>query len=515
MRVTASMMKNNMLINHNRHMRNVDTLWQQFSTTRRIQRPSDNPLIAARHMKFQANIRANEDFQRNVENALGWMDVTDAALDGVLRYLMDGIRDTINRSANDFNALDDRQALAVQLRHLKEQIGHQMNAQFAGRHVFAGLRTNQPPVFTQHQPNVSFEITQHFTLENIERTRSLQIFPPRSELVDPDDPSLGYRLELPTTHEIHILKLAYNHVDTFNGLENGPPMLRITAADGSVFDANDPMANDVLTFSKNDRGAYGPIAPGTVHFIRETGELIFYSGDVTGGAGSDLFPVSVTYNKSNFQRGELNPIVHFETRLLYAPPGHTLFDQHMIGQFFNMERQDLIYEFSTHTTIPVNTLAKNVLTDKLFADLTRLVDFMDSIQPTSAEQLRALYEAPPFNLTGIDLQNAIYSHQADENSFINNVINDRFNNMLFLIDRHAAGIRQELTDLGSRGRRLELFQNRLEQDEGSLERLYTHNIAVDMARITSLMATAEAQLMAAALIGRNIINVTLANFLDV
>ena len=512
MRVTSSMMTNNMMLNVNRNMRNLFQLEMQFSSTRRINVPSDNPLIAARHLKFRNNITANEDFQRNVENALAWMDVTESALDGVLQTLLNEIRDVINRAHNDPNPLSARNVLIEQMNHLTNQIGHQMNTRFAGRYVFSGLRTDQPPVFTQDQQHLSYRITQNFSLGDVERTKSLQVI----------QPSVDTPPGVPRVHDpIHRLKLAFTNVDLAPITDPLHP--DFVAGDAPAMGPNititgSPPGNTnfiVRMRSVDDLDAYDVswLGADEVIYIPETGELIFRPEDVTGAIGSANFPVEIVYERTGFHRGELNPIVNFNVDLLYAPAGNSL--RHLIGQSFNMDNQDMLYEFSTHTTIPTNVLSKNVLTDKLFADLHNLINFIRGIRPSDPALLRSALEAQFPDHTEAEIDAQMTRHFAYETGHINAVMNDRFNNMLFLIDRHASDVRVQVTDIGSRGRRLELMQNRLEQDEGSLERLYTNNIAVDMARLTTLLATAEAAYMASIRVGTNIINITLANFLQV
>ena len=508
MRVTSSMMTNNMMMNVNRSMRSLMRYELMFSTQRKIQVPSDNPLIAARAMKFTSNLAANEDFQNNVANGLAWMDVTEGALDGILQVLLNEIRDILNNAHNDPRGLEGRQIMARSIRQFTDQIGHHMNAQFAGRYVFSGLRTNLPPIFTTDQPDLRFEITQNFELRDIERTRALQVFQP-----EPDD-----QVMLPYYPQVHILKLAFNNIRTDAA---GNPIIQVVGADGNPFtvimrsqfdrEATNPITGDTYP------GAFNPasIPENHVVLIQETGELVFNVDDTIGADHN--FPVRVTYERHGFSRNELNPAVYFESTLLQAPTGHALFPAHQLGQVFNGpgDNQHLIYEFSSHTTIPVNTLARNVFTDKLFADLNRLINFIEGIVPTDPARLRAQFENLFPEASDYELQRKMADHIADENQRINLAMNDRINNMLFLIDRHSAQVRREVTDIGSRGRRLELFQNRLEQDEGSLTRLYTTNIAADMARVATLLATAEARYLASVRVGVNIINVTLANFLQV
>lgn len=509
MRITSSMMTNNMMSNVGRTVRNLDRLWMQQSSGRVVNLPSDNPLVAARALKFRSNMRSNFAFQDNVDRGLAWMDVTQASLFNVVESLLASARDAVNGASNDYLDLDDRNAFVSTMRNMLEQIGLEMNTPFAGRYVFSGLRTNQPPVFSQHQPGLHFEIEQTFFLRDIERTKSLQF--PRDIV-----PAIPNALEqTPIVRDIHMIKLPYRNIDpnTIGGLPAGLNLVPMTLTDYEAF--NPP--------------------PGDVHFIPETGQLIFNSDDVTGATGMLNFPpgtgLTINYEVNGFSAGELNPAVMFPSRLISAPPGHSL--HHLIAagipeadRIFNgfggtIDNQDLVYEFSTHTTVPVNTLARNVLTPNLFADLLSLIEFVESIEYTDPRDLREHFNnlndlRPPDDRWSYeDITEMIDAHRNHERGQVNRVINDRFNNMLYLIDVHAAQARRELTDIGSRGRRLELFQNRLEQDEGSLYRLMSQNEDVDVIRLATLISSAQAQYMAAISVGTNIINVTLGNFLQV
>jgi flagellin-like hook-associated protein FlgL len=112
------------------------------------------------------------------------------------------------------------------------------------------------------------------------------------------------------------------------------------------------------------------------------------------------------------------------------------------------------------------------------------------------------------------LTRAVDNFLSDEMARINGAIHNRINNMMQNMNRHMESARRELTDLGSRGFRLELFQSRLETDEGSLYRLMSNNENVDITYVLMRKATAEAAFMASMQVGTNIINMSLANFLQ-
>jgi flagellin-like hook-associated protein FlgL len=174
---------------------------------------------------------------------------------------------------------------------------------------------------------------------------------------------------------------------------------------------------------------------------------------------------------------------------------------------YTMNNQHLQYEFSPRITFPINTLAKNVLTPQLYADLRRLIDFGNSVDRVG---LTEFFRGPPQNLDGDELTHAVNSKLAG----LSDILHERFNNMMFSMTIHSANARREYTDMGSHGMRLNLMQSRLEQDEGSLFRLMSSNEDIDITRVLMLMSSAEAVYMSALRVGSNIINVTLANFIQ-
>jgi flagellin-like hook-associated protein FlgL len=189
-----------------------------------------------------------------------------------------------------------------------------------------------------------------------------------------------------------------------------------------------------------------------------------------------------------------------------------ILNQPVIGRQYTMVGQELAFEFSHHTSMHVNTLAKNVLTDKLFADLNRLISFIDNITLSNRQQVEAHFAG--LGYADEELTRVVDTFLSDEIARVNAAVTNRINNMMASLTRHMESARRELTDLGSRGFRLELFQNRLETDEGSLHRLMSSNEDADMTYVLTRKATAEAMFMASLQTGTNIINMSLADFLQ-
>jgi flagellar hook-associated protein 3 FlgL len=499
------MMSNNIMMNVNRNMINSDRLLRMMGSGRRANMPSDNPLMAARDLRFRNNLAANENFQNNVINASAWMDITSSAMDTIVSDLMNQARDRIHTAANDYLEIEDRNVLAQQLRNVMATISESLNSQMAGRYVFSGLRTNEMPVFNQHQPDLSFNITQSFNLSDVERIRSIQFG--QNDHMMPE--SQG---------NTHIINLPFRNVPptTVSGLQIGS---------GNPF----VLATTPTPVSINAADAYLP-APGEVNFVQETGELVFHPDDVSGSAGMAAFPVDIRYNVTGFRAGDLNPKVYFNA--IEMLPAADPADPRIPGFHFNRppnfapdptdpwgtddpgnpgDNQHMLMEFGSRTTFPYNTLSGDVVSAKFFADMNAVINLIEFLQPSGKAELEAMYAAKGF--TGQSLESAVNEHIANETQLFNEVMNTRLNNMLHQIDRHTAQSTRAVTDTGNRQRRLDLFTDRLEQDEASIIRLIGNNIDTDYVATTSRLASAEAALMASMRIGSNIINITMANFL--
>jgi flagellar hook-associated protein 3 FlgL len=465
MRITNSMMTNSTLVNISRNMRYLDKLIQQIESTKKINVPSDDPIVASRALKFRTSVAETEQFQRNVQSGLAWMNVTESSFTNVVENLLQQIRVRFVEAATGTETGEDKMAIVAELRQFVEEIGLHMNQSYAGRYVFSGFRTDQPPVFNDDN-TYSYYIEQIFTGADIEKTKSYQ-------KVVTTPPELT---NTPIVHDINILKLPYK--DVTNVFVNGNPPITVPISESN---------------------AYTP-APGTIHYIPETGELVL-SEDMANTLTASSDPIEVSYEKTNFSKGELNPQVYFTCRDL------------LNDREYNMDNQEIRYEFATNTFVTINSLAKNVFTDKMYADMLRVCEFAESLKLSDPKLLEEKYSGGTYNLIGEDLTNAINEQLTAEKAELQAVLYDRFNNMLYLTDRHAENAMKEHTSLGARANRLELLQARLEQDEVSYTQLLSDNEDTDLVKAIVLKSAAEAAYLASLKVGANIVQMTLANFI--
>ncbi|MCL2204040.1 MAG: flagellar hook-associated protein FlgL [Defluviitaleaceae bacterium] len=309
MRITNSMIFGNSLNNLHRNVRHVNNLVNQIETTKRFQRPSDDPIAAARALRYRTIIEETQQFYRNVQGGLAWMSVTESAFVNMTDEVLQRLNVLFVEAATGHLTIDDRMGLAKEVQELVDQLGLEINQTYMGRYVFSGYRTTQPPVFIRDN-DLSFIITQQFDARDIERIMSFQQFHPAHKA---------------TVHNANVIKLAYNHVSFDFSIrdENGQPLAipGIQGAPGR--NGEPPLEYLIIVRSMLDENAYlppgadenSPHPPGTaenpfiVHYIIETGEIVLC--DEAAHTWRD--GTRITYHKEGFRAGELNPAIYFDS----------------------------------------------------------------------------------------------------------------------------------------------------------------------------------------------------------
>ena len=84
MRVTSQMLTTNMMNNVNRNKINMNKKGDRYATGQAIQKPSDDPVVAVRTLKYRSQLtKIDQYLKTNIPEALSWMEITEEALMGV------------------------------------------------------------------------------------------------------------------------------------------------------------------------------------------------------------------------------------------------------------------------------------------------------------------------------------------------------------------------------------------------------------------------------------------------
>ena len=148
MRITNNMMFDSSIRNLNNNLQRLSDAQTKYSTQSKIQVPSDDPVIATRAIKYRDYVADVEQYQKNTSDATSWMQVTDDALQGVADYVT-RLKELITNGANDTNSATSKTAIADEIKEIRKGLVDTMNTSYAGRYVFAGYNTDEPPYGTK------------------------------------------------------------------------------------------------------------------------------------------------------------------------------------------------------------------------------------------------------------------------------------------------------------------------------------------------------------------------------
>lgn len=143
-RVTQGMINSQLLRNLNSNISRMNDTQNQLATSRRINKPSDDPVGISFSMRYRSEISANNQYMENVDSALSWLEFSDSAL-GQTGDILQRARELTVRAANGTNPQDALNAIASEVDQLNEQLITIGNSEFNGKYVFNGEMTDIPP----------------------------------------------------------------------------------------------------------------------------------------------------------------------------------------------------------------------------------------------------------------------------------------------------------------------------------------------------------------------------------
>jgi len=146
-RVTTQTMMNSSLRNLQTASSELARLQEQGSSRNAISRPSDDPSGTADALAVRAEIKSNDQYSRNINDGNGWLTTADSALTSVVN-LMKRAKDLTVQGAND-GALSPlaKEAIAVELVSIRDELIAKSNTTYLGRSIFAGT-SDAPQAFT-------------------------------------------------------------------------------------------------------------------------------------------------------------------------------------------------------------------------------------------------------------------------------------------------------------------------------------------------------------------------------
>lgn len=432
-----------MLLGLNRNTQRLNDLYMQMSTLKKIQKPSDDPIIAGRALKFRTNVAELKQYEDNVKQARSWMETTENSLVNI-RSVLDSMRERCVQAATDTLGTEEREKVIQDLRQLKQQLVLEGNVSYAGRYIFTGFKTDTKLMYDKEDSSRTIQFTQIFTEENIENVK------------------LGEK-------EFARIRLPYGNIDDGITINiNSDPPTTFTIVEKNSMDLPNP---------PTDEDPYQP-SPGTIHVLKDTGEIIFNSEDV-----SSITNIEITYQKTNFKIGDPRPENYFECTDVTDPdPANHI--------TYTPSNDAMEYEVSTNSKITVNSLGNKVLTPELMQDIEELIRYVENYDKIMQEIEDG--KRP----------------KTDEFS-----LGNLFDKMIGKLDKHMSNLATHHADLGSRMKRLEFLENRISSDKVNFTELMSANEDVDLEEVYTEFSMQQAVYQSSLMATSRIIQPTLVDFI--
>lgn len=183
MRVTQSMLSNNMLRNLSNSYSNLGKYMDQLSTGKKINRPSDDPVVAMKGMNYRSQVTEIEQYQRNTSEVHNWMDNSDAALDKATKALQ-RLRELAVQASNGTYEEGQRENIAEEVGQLKEHLIDIANTKVNDKYIFNGTSTGTEPV--GEDGNVTWEENPNPVMIEVANGTKLKVNIDPNEVFDND-----------------------------------------------------------------------------------------------------------------------------------------------------------------------------------------------------------------------------------------------------------------------------------------------------------------------------------------
>lgn len=505
MRITNKIMQNNNLANINTNKLLQDKLSTQMSTEKKINRPSDDPVVAIRALRLRSNVtEVTQYYSRNIPDAESWLNVTEEAVKNLASIVTEMQKQCTKGSNGDLKS-SDRQIIIEQLKALADEVYSTGDADYAGRYVFTGYRTDTPLSF-QEATEKKYSITEQLDKDDIDQVTFITtkatnggVTSDVMDMTSNNYQSIDVDKEDIQQVDVYRFHLAYGSCDdTPAALEYG-----VKQADGTYPTIPVTVVHDI----DSPYEAAAAAATGAI-FVPETGELLLSKDaydtlmktkDDPTTADVNEGEIRITYEKSSWVKGDLRPEHYFYcTSDPGDPDKECVYNENYLD--VNTERQDIEYDVGFNQTIRVNSTADECFKHSIGREVEDLVNAMQDVLDTEkivSDLSNLLKEATGADAEEIQKKLDVAQKVLDLKK---GKTQKMFEHGISLMQGHLDEANLSLTNIGTRSKKLELIENRMQSQKTTFEELKSENEDIDIAEViinlSSAKLTYEAALMA-------------------
>lgn len=529
MRITNKIMQNNSLSNINTNKILQDKLNTQMSTQKKINRPSEDPVIAIRALRLRSSLSdITQYYEKNVPDATSWLEVTDGSLNTVGELLEEMYSDCQKGSSDHWQA-EDRAKVLESLKGLKNELYSTGDVDYAGRNVFTGYRTGTKLTF-QNDTKQKYTITEQLSREDIDQTTYVKNYSGTTagnthaledvNSVNYDDAANAITEQDIKAVEVYRIRLSYDNLDAMRAgmtIQYGPTGVD---ANGNVdFSTAQSMAVTGSANSYDLPDPYTTLGENDVVYLKDTGEILLGKNqyerlmavkDDPDTQNINEGEIRITYDKSEWQKGDLNPVHYFACST--RPDGATSDINYNADYLKNVYADQAIeYDVGFNQTIRVNTTADEVYTHNIGRDVDELIQAVEDVIEMEGivAKMKELVDADAADTAAKEKYDAANKSL----TLLQEKMRKLFSGGMTRTQSYQNQANQAIADCGTRGARLELIENRLKSQQTTFDTLASDNENADLTQVAIELSSAELSYNAALMATGKVVQNSLLNFL--
>jgi len=506
MRITNKIMQRNNLSNINANKVYQDKLSTQMSTQKKVERPSDDPVVAIRALRLRSNVtEVTQYYSKNIPDAESWLNVTEDALKNQAS-IMSNMITQVTKGANGDLTATDRSVILEQLKALSDEVYSTANADYAGRYVFTGYRTDTALTFTAAETK-NYSITEQIhptdlsMLTKVNYDNAMNVS------------TVNYKTETSVVEnnvksiDVYRIRLSYDKCSDAGTL----PSITYTKADGT----QDTMTSTMM-HSYDDPYSVAAANDDAVIYVPETGEILLGKNKHNtlaalkddANTNADESEIRVTYEKKAWENGDLRPEHYFACEDL--DEGITFNPTYLTG---DAERQDIEYDVGFNQTIRVNSTADECFQHGIGRTVDDLVTTLNEV--IELEKVRDTLKNSLDTLSADD--QAIMQERIDALDKAITLSKDKcqrqFEGAITTLQGYLDDVNLSITNCGTRSSKLELIKNRMQNQKTTFETLKSENEDIDITEVAIQLNSAELTYEAALMATGKVMQSTLLNYL--
>lgn len=145
MRIADKMAFDQVQNNVSKNRKQMSDLQNQAATQKRVTKPSDDPLAAARVLGSRVDLVGNKQFSKTLNYAKSYLEMTDQSLGDLTETLM-RVKELALAQSNDASANEEsRRIVATEVEQLYNQVVQIGNRKMGERFIFGGFKTTSSP----------------------------------------------------------------------------------------------------------------------------------------------------------------------------------------------------------------------------------------------------------------------------------------------------------------------------------------------------------------------------------